>query len=53
MLDTITNRDNPDEKKFDIHSTMKLCCSLGGVEKEIKVGTLVEGIRLVNNFIIT
>lgn len=31
IIDTITNKDNPDEKKFDIQHTMKLCCSLGGV----------------------
>lgn len=25
---------------------MKLCCSLGGVEKDVKIGTLIEGIKL-------
>lgn len=41
---------NLDYQEEDIqvssHSSLKLCCSLGGVEKEIKIGTLMEGIKL-------
>lgn len=44
---TLKNTQLPDEPpQVTLHTTTKITCNLGGNEKDTKVGTLVEGIKL-------
>lgn len=46
FVEVTKNTEIEEEPKIEISTSTKLCCSVGGVEKELKIGTLNEGIKL-------
>lgn len=40
FVEITKNVDLPQEPKIEITHSTKLCCNVGGVEKELKIGTL-------------
>ena len=46
--ETLTNVEDEKDTQQNFTSSTKLCCSLGGTGKDVKVGTILEGIKLVN-----
>ena len=45
-VEVTKNTDFEEEPKYEVTNSTKLCCSMGGTEKDFKIGTLTEGIRL-------
>lgn len=46
FVEVTKNLEIEEEPKYEVNNSTKLCCSIGGVEKEWKIGTLNEGIKL-------
>lgn len=47
MVNTLRNTELPEEElHISFQTSNKIGCSLGGNDKEIKVGNMLEGIKL-------
>lgn len=46
FIEVTKNLEIEEAPKHEVNTSTKLCCSIGGVEKELKIGTLNEGIKL-------
>jgi len=44
--ETLTNTDNLEDQEITFSESTKLCCSLGGAGQDVKIGTMLEGIKL-------
>ena len=46
FVETTKNVEIEEEPKIEINVSTKLCCNVGGVDKDVKIGTINEGIKL-------